>query len=298
MDNRGRRPLLPEIRQREEAKAFLRGRHDANEYIEIAGMPDPTPDQISEFRDEQVRHARQPNPLRDLSDQVEQVYQRPSPPVLSINDSGIILQDRRMTRRDDVYRGNLTENGRRDLLRHRAGSMFTGEQSGDRLSDPVWMREHAGRDVFTDQRGRHRRGPSESNRPNSPQMVEDMRAYQLLAEQADQYLEGPMSERTINRASTNPDIPQAVQMNPTRPHTQSEFFGNPMRTPDTSPPLIGPRVPPIQSREFPTSTPVTVRRPERPTAPGRTELSAVDAIRNELGLRRSNGLVPEDDIPF
>ena len=287
------RAHLPEIAQREDAKAYLDGINRYG-YQVYTGVPDATPDQISEFRDVQARYAGQSSALRSLSDQVEQVYQRPSPPILSINDWGTILQDRRMTRPNDEYRSDLTEDDRRTLLRDRVGGVFTGVTgTGDRPSDPAWMRQHAGQRVFTDQRNRYSGGAwVNQNEPNSPQMVQDMRAYQLIGEQANPYLEGPMNEYQTNRASTNPDIPMAVQINPRGSHTPSDFFGHTIQTSDTTPRHIGPRVPPVQSRDFPPPAP---RRP-------RQEISAVDAIRNELGLRGrspSGALIPDtDDIPF
>ena len=298
MSERGRsgRPYLPEIAQRNEAKRLLRGQ-TGNEYLEISGIPDPTPDQIGEFRDEQARYAGRSSALRSLSDQVEQVYQRPSPPILSINDWGTILQDRRMTRSGDEYRRNLTEDDRRTLLRDRVGGIFTGVTgTGDEPSSPTWMRQQAGQRLFTDQRSRYIGGPwVNQNEPNSPQMIQDMRAYQLIGEQANPYLEGPMREYHTNRASTNPDIPMAVQINPLDSHTPSEFFGYVTRTPDTTPRLIGPRVPPIQSREFPPPPPR--RQPLDWNA-----VDLVDSIRDELGLRRRSqqgATIPDtDDIPF
>ena len=301
-------PHLPEIAQRNVAKDAIQG-ISQSEYLQLNNR-DPfdnspafnvTPQEIGEFRDEQTRFASQPSYLRDMSDIVEGVYNRPSPPVLSIDDAGRVLQDRRRPRTRDLANAdlNLTEDDRRTIMRNRVGGMFTGGRAGVSMADSDPNDLRSTRSGFSDHR-------SDRARPNSPALVEDMRTYQAIAARVDPYLRGPRTESDANRASTNPDIAMAVQLDPSRTPLIN-ITGRHSRTPDPNNRVAGPRVPPVESREFPAPRPrgnrVRTTNPseglmmDEPPAP-----SAVDAIRDELGLRRrsSNGsLVPEtNDIPF
>ena len=292
-----RTPYLPEIAQRHVAKNAIQG-ISQSEYLQLRDRDsfdnspafNVTPQEIGEFRDEQTRFASQPSYLREMSDAVERVYNRPSPPVLSIDDAGRVLQDRRRPRTRDMANTdlNLTEDDRRTIMRNRVGGMFTGGVD----SDPTDLR--TARSGFSDQRNYSGRWPSNPRQPNSPALVEDMRSYQAIAARVDPYLRGPRSESEANRASTNPDIAMAVQLDPNRTLSSNITGHSDSSDPNTR--IAGPRVPPVESREFPAPTPVPSRSERRQS------ISAVNAIRDELGLRRrlSNGsLAPEtDDVPF